>query len=97
LSVTGIDETARRLAGLRESVRRAAERVVAEEAAALAADGTLSVEPGATPLEKRLIARRFMEFGTRQRPARSSLLRVLTIGARGVSRRLSIALLGLLK
>jgi hypothetical protein len=96
MSVTGTEETAQRLAGLGDRARRAAERAVAEEAASLAADGTLLVEPGESPLEKRLVARRVMEFGTRQKPARPSLLRVLTIGTQALSRRLGAALSGLL-
>ena len=98
MTAQGLDETARRLAALRESALRNAEQAVAAEAEALAAEiPALTVEPGATPLERRLVADRFTEFGARQRPARPVLLRALVIGARSFPKRLSAALSGLLR
>jgi hypothetical protein len=83
-----LDPVASRLSALKAAARDKAEQAVAAEAQALIDSiPGLAVEPGDTPLERRIVA---------SRRGSHALLRVLTVGTQAWPQRLSAALSALL-
>jgi hypothetical protein len=105
MTIAGTDRVVSRLSALKADALQAAGRALAVEAEALIAEARaagvpLTIEEGASPLVKRIVlggpAPRALEFGTRQKPGRAVLLRVLTAARRALPPQLSAALSGIL-